>query len=67
MIILALTHHDGIRLAELGLALTAIAGVAFFFSALVPERAKPGVLVAGGTLAVGAVLILIAVHWGRFG
>jgi hypothetical protein len=66
MIILALTRHDGIRLAELGLALAAIAGVAFVFSAIAPFGRRPGTLLGGLALAAGAVLLLVAVHWGKF-
>ena len=67
MIILALTRHDGTRLAELGLALAAIAGIAFVFSAIAPLGRKPGTLLGGVALAAGAVLLLVAIHWGKFG
>ncbi len=67
MTIVALTHHNGIRLAEVGFLLAAIAGAAFLVAALVPDRGKAGTLAGGGALAVGAVLILIAVHWGHVG
>jgi hypothetical protein len=67
MIILELTRHNGIRVAELGLALAAVAGIAFVFSAIAPLGRKPGTLLGGIALAAGAVLVLVAVHWGKFG
>jgi hypothetical protein len=67
MLLLTITKHDGLRLAELGLALTAVAGVAFFLGALAPFGRKPGNAIGGITLAAGAVLLLIAAHWGHFG
>jgi hypothetical protein len=67
MIILTLSRHAGLRVAELGFALTAVAGLAMLFGAVVPLGRKPGSIVAGAALAAGGVLLLIAVHWGRFG
>lgn len=65
--VLAMTHHAGVRLAELGFLLVAFAGVwytaaqrpAFRFAAA--RRA-----VAGIALAVGGVLLIVATHWGHF-
>ena len=67
MILLALTKHDGLRLAELGFALAAVAGAALLLGALAPFGRKPGNVVGGLALAAGAVLLLVAVHWGHFG
>jgi len=66
MIIMTLSRHTGVRVAELGFALTAVAGLALLFGAVVPLGRKPGTVVGGAALAVGGILLLIAVHWGRF-
>ncbi len=67
MIILTLSRHSGLRVAELGLALTALAGLALLFGAVVPLGRKPGNALGGAALCIGGVLLLIAVHWGHFG
>jgi uncharacterized protein YjeT (DUF2065 family) len=65
--VLALTHHTGIRLVEVGLVFFLLAG-AWMASAQV-SRWKPNALrvIAGVALVLGAVLVLIAVHWAHFG
>jgi len=67
MPLLALTHHNGIRLAELGFALAAVAGGILAFAALAPGGRRAGNLLAGLALAVGSVLLIVAVHWGHVG
>jgi len=68
MTTLALTNHAGIRLAELGLLLTAAAGVAIALTALAPPSGKKfWTLVGGGALALAGILLIVAVHWGHFG
>jgi hypothetical protein len=65
---LAITPATGTRLAEVGFLLILIAGVWLVSSeipALRGHRART--VVAGAVLAVAAVLLIIAVHWGHFG
>ena len=65
MDILALTHHNGVRLAELGFLLAAVAGGSIFVGALT-SRSRVANLLAGAALAVGAVLLIIAIRRGHF-
>jgi hypothetical protein len=64
MPLFALTHHNGIRLAEVGFALAAIAGGIL---ALAPAGRRAGNFLAGVALAIGSVLLIVAVHWGHVG
>ncbi len=64
---LALTEQAGVRLAEVGFALAAIAGGVLVLGALTPFGRKAGMLLGGLALAVGSVLVIVAVHWGQFG
>jgi hypothetical protein len=67
-LVLALTRHDGIRLAEVGFLLILIAGV-WLVAAQVPQL-KLGhtrTIVAGVLLAVAGLLLIIATHSGHFG
>ncbi len=67
MLIFAITHHNGIRLAELGFLLSAVAGVLFALGAMTPFGRRGGTLLGGLALAVGSVLLIVAAHWGHFG
>jgi hypothetical protein len=74
MNLLAITHHNGIRIAELGFLLGAAGGAALALTALAPSGARIapsgariGKFVAGVALAAGSVLLIIAAHWGHFG
>jgi hypothetical protein len=68
MNLLALTHHNGIRIAELGFAVAAVGGALLAFGALSPRAGGRGVTVlAGLALAAGAILVIVAAHWGHFG
>jgi hypothetical protein len=64
----ALAHHTGRRLAEIGFLLILFAGV-WLAAAQVPQlRFTAGrTIVAGIALAVAGVLLIIATHWGHFG
>jgi hypothetical protein len=67
-LVLALTRHTGIRLAEVGFLLVLFAGV-WLAAAQVP-RLRLGTartIVAGIALAVAGLLLIIATHWGHFG
>jgi hypothetical protein len=67
MNVLALTHHNGIRIAELGFAIAAVGGALLAFGAMSRGGTKTTNLLAGLALAAGAVLVLVAAHWGHFG
>jgi hypothetical protein len=67
-LVLALTRHDGIRLAEVGFLLILIAGV-WLVAAQVPQLklGRTRTIVAGVLLAVAGLLLIIAIHSGHFG
>jgi hypothetical protein len=67
MTLLAITKHNGIRLAELGFALAAVAGGVLAFGSLMPFGRRGGMFFAGLALAAGGVLLVVATHWGKFG
>jgi hypothetical protein len=67
MNLLAITHHGGVRLAEVGFLLGAIAGAVLALGAVVPFDKRIGKLVVGIALAAGSVLLIVATHWGQFG
>jgi hypothetical protein len=63
----AFTHHTGIRLAEVGFLFMAFAGIWFAAAATPNFRFAGGrSTIAGIALAIGAILLIIATHWGRF-
>jgi hypothetical protein len=65
MIALAISAHSSIRLTEVGFLLFAIAGVWVVFAELRPGKwTRFRFTVAGALIATGAVLNIIAVHWG---
>jgi hypothetical protein len=64
---LALTHETGTRIAEIGFLLIVFAGILLAVS----EIPKLGLstargIVVGVAIAVGGLLLIIAVHWGHF-
>jgi hypothetical protein len=59
-LVFAFSHHTGLRLAEIGFLLMLFAGI--WLAAA--RRART--TVAGVALALGALLLIVAVHWGRF-
>jgi hypothetical protein len=67
-LVLGLTHQTGVRLAEVGFLLMLIAGV-WLAAAQVPafKFATGRTIVSGIALAIGALLLIIAAHWGHFG
>jgi hypothetical protein len=67
-VIILMTHHTGRRLAELGFLLVLFAGI-WFAAAEMPQLkfASGRSIVAGIALAVAGLLLIIAVHWGKFG
>jgi hypothetical protein len=65
--LLAISQHNGVRAGEVGFALLAISGVAFAIGAVSSWGRRNGNLVGGILLALGAVVIIFATHWGHFG
>jgi hypothetical protein len=63
-----ITHHTGVRLAEVGFLLLVFAGV-WLVAAQIPRLrfAAGRSVVAGTALAAGGVLLIVAAHWGHFG
>lgn len=66
MTIFAFTRHTGVRIAEIGFAVLAIAGVLLAIAPITRFR-KPGTVAAGIATAIGAILVIIAIRWGSFG
>jgi hypothetical protein len=67
MTLLALmTRHDGIRLAEVGVLLGLLGGLALPLGGLELFSRRMGQTVGGALIAVGFLLLLVATHWGRF-
>jgi hypothetical protein len=67
MNVLALTHHNGIRIAELGFAIAAVGGALLAVGAVSRGGSRTATLLAGLALAAGSVLVVVAAHWGHFG
>jgi hypothetical protein len=65
MSLLAITQHSGVRLAEVGFVLAAVAGAALALGAVTPFGRRSGNLVGGLALAAGSILVIVAVHWGH--
>ena len=68
MHVLALSHHTGRRLAEIGFLLILFAGI-WLAASQIPQFkfGTARTIVAGIALAVAGVLLIIATHWGHFG
>lgn len=66
MSIFAFTRHTGVRIAEIGFAIVAIAGALLAVSPLT-RLSRPGAVAGGLALAAGAVLVIVAIRWGSFG
>jgi len=68
MHVVALAHHAGRRLAEIGFLLILIAGI-WLAAAQIPafKLSTARTIVAGVALAAAGVLLIIAIHWGHFG
>ncbi len=67
-VVLALTRHTGIRLAEVGFLLVLFAGI-WLAAAQIPffGFTRGRTVVAGIALAIAGVLLIVATHWGHFG
>ena len=66
MSLLAITQHSGVRLAEVGFVLAAVAGAALALGAVTSFGRRSGNLVGGLAVAGGSLLVIVAVHWGHF-
>lgn len=66
MIIFAFTRHTGVRIAEIGFAVLALAGLLLAI-APITRFSKSGAVAGGIALAAGAVLVIVAIRWGSFG
>ena len=67
-LLLTISHHTSIRLAEVAFLLIVIAGVWFVAAELLPPRLhKSRMVVAGILLAAAGLILIIVTHWGRFG
>jgi len=65
--ILAVTKHNGLRIAEVGFLLMVFSGV-WFAAADIPRFGlnRTRGIVAGGALALGGLLVIFAIHYGHF-
>jgi hypothetical protein len=61
-----MTHHTGLRIAELGFLINAIGGAVLALTALAADGVRSARFLGGAALAVGSVLLIIAFHWGHF-
>jgi hypothetical protein len=67
-LVLAMSAHTGVRLAEVGFLLIVFSGVWLVASEIPMMRVrKVRVIVAGVALTVAGVLLIIATHSGHFG
>jgi hypothetical protein len=67
MLLLGLSHHTGVRLAELGFLFFLLAG-GWLAAASVGRLKNSTLVIVGGLgLAMGALLLIVAAHWGHFG
>lgn len=65
--VIALAPHTGIRLAEIGFLLFLVAGIWLVVATFPRLRLGPTRTIGAGlALAVGALLLIIATHWGDY-
>jgi len=67
MNILAITKHMGIRYEELGFLVAAVGGVLIAFGNAMPLGRRSGSMLGGLAIAVGMVLAIAGLHYGRLG
>jgi hypothetical protein len=67
-LVLAISKHGGLRLAEVGFLLILIAGVWIAIAEGFPGSwHRFRLVVSGVLLAVAGALLIVATHWGHFG
>ncbi len=67
MNLLAMTKHMGIRYEELGFLLAAAGGLLIAFGNMMPLGRRSGNMLGGLLLAVGMLLAVVGVRYGRLG
>jgi hypothetical protein len=67
MNILAMTRHMGIRYEELGFLVAAAGGALLAFGNAIPFARRSGSMLGGLAIAVGMVVAIVGVHYGRLG
>jgi hypothetical protein len=67
-LLLTISHHTSVRIAEVAFLLILIAGIWLVAAELLPQRwHKLRMVVAGIAFAAAGILLLIVTHWGHFG
>lgn len=66
MTIFAFSRHTGVRVAEIGFVLLALAGVLLAI-APVARFGRTGTVAGGLSLFAGAVIVIVAIRWGSYG
>lgn len=66
LLALLIKTHTGIRLAEAGEALVALAGLLLLLGGMTPFGKRAGQTLGGLALLVGGILLVVASHWGHF-
>jgi hypothetical protein len=64
--LLFITTHNGIRIAELGMAAGAVGAAVLAVGAMTPLGRRGGTVVGGWLIAAGFLLLIVATHWGNF-
>ena len=67
MNLLAMTKHMGTRYEELGFLLAGAGGLLIAFGNMMPLGRRSGSMLGGLLLAVGMLLAIVGVHYGRLG
>ncbi len=66
-LLISMSRHTGIRVAEIGMAFGAIGGALIALGGMTPFGRRGGMVLGGLCIAVGCVLALAAIRWGGFG
>jgi hypothetical protein len=66
LLALMIKPHSSIRLAQLGEALIAAAGILLLLGGMTPFGKRAGQTFGGICLAIGGALLLIVTRWGHF-
>lgn len=66
LLALLIKAHTGLRLAEVGEALAALAGLALLLGGITPFGKRAGQTLGGLALLIGGILLVVASHWGHF-
>jgi hypothetical protein len=68
LLLLTISHHTSVRIAEVAFLLILIAGIWMVAAELLPPRLqKSRMVVAGIAFAAAGLLLVIVTHWGHFG